>query len=1111
MAKKCDLGNEVLSEIEQIMEDEFKENEHAVETVVPKVGKYKEFYRNLREFIISNANDDNIGLESVESYIRAQYSGNEEKRMQLAVKLRSILNANPVLLAMFQEEMMVQIGQISNANPMDFVKDGQVILENLPVPVLTYLLNHAMEFTGAKQFLNPFVKRKKGAVGFVRGQLDRISLNLGTPRTNRFKDTTGAVFTMYQAAQEYVSNVSKNISRYLSKDIRGKRNYGIDDVFENIKNLALIIPKSNTKTRDALSRVFTRYMQGEIIIKNGKMYMHQSWSPVYDSKGNIMRYPETNDIMYDWANTIPIEEAMPNLNFNVNQFALAFEREKVRAAKIYKEIWTNTIKTYQKQETDLLRILKKSYFPAGTDINTIRKIIFKEEWKPLVAKEFHERIEFLRDTFTQYSLFEPFLYQGQAQVPVKGKNKNAWPIMYHSPLMMVEWMQKEEAAKVAVVAAENEYGEDPSSANKLALKEARSRLKYRTRQMDRMAGIAINSINDSKVITRGQAATFKSITNDFDLSGPMKRDDESVIYDYLRANASQIARNELINKLLMSYALAGNNAVVKDEVIQLWKTTMNRMDVKSQGITPLDTSPANISRWINWAGKSFKIQVSPHQVDLMLKRFSQWFTALKLGGVSTAEVNATAAILKMNQYSAKRLAEAMDEYDNNTALWDELIAESGILSFGDFFSKGLISNLTGTHEIAERDAKEMVRTYFIYYKEKETLGNVQAEINLRAAIGGIVKNIPSIKRLKQVNKALYRQKMNAHVSKFANFAITKEFRNLQVVRTLPDVLFDKGQDIIEWWSRFTLQMASMPTMGETEKNMRSHSFLIAALSLRDKSFFKGDFSNLSENERKMIINYGRVITDLLDFGLSQQSVGRIYRGSFGSLRGRFKFWATQKWRFDLNVVKNYYRSIANVNRGDSFDWKAMGKMGKTFIKMIPHWFTLGTTASSTLKKMRADSHIEAQYAHFMAYSVPMTLLLDIFLFGPLGRKAYLRLVSPFFASKGFYKKAAGLSSDMISLFLSLPLMFGMALKGDTGDDEDEWGDIFDRLLRSSYEGFGTAWFISFLEFNFSLTQDDDEMKLKKAQEFMNINVPAGTEKLMDIKKIMQATDDILED
>ena len=189
----------------------------------------------------------------------------------------------------------------------------------------------------------------------------------------------------------------------------------------------------------------------------------------------------------------------------------------------------------------------------------------------------------------------------------------------------------------------------------------------------------------------------------------------------------------------------------------------------------------------------------------------------------------------------------------------------------------------------------------------------------------------------------------------------------------------------------------------------------------------------------------------------------------------------------------------------------MGKMGKTFVKMIPHWFTLGTTAPSTLKKMRADNHIEAQYAHFMAYSVPMTLLLDIFLFGPLGRKAYLRLMSPFLASKGVYKKAAGLSSDMVSIFLSLPLMIGMALKGDTGDDEEEWSDIFDRLLRSSYEGFGTAWFISFLEFNLSLAQDDDEVKLKKAQEFINTNIPAGTEKLMDIKKIMNAADDILEE
>ena len=1115
MAKeKCDLGKEVFSEIEQIMEDEFKEKEHKVETVISTPPKYKQFYKNLREYLISNAKEDMIGLESVTDYIDRQYSGNEAERLKLATQLRSLFNKYPTLRQMLHPQMILQVTMVSNYNMKEFyTSDNRWVIENFPVPLLKYLLNHAMEYASSKQITNPFRKPKKGAIGFVRGQLDRISLNIGTPYTNRFKDTTGAVFTMYQASQEFVGNISKNISRYLNKDIRGDRKYGLNDVFLKIKNLALAIPKSTESTKDELARVFTRYMQGQVIIKNGKMYHYQSWVPVRDKDGRIMRYPDTNDVMYDWADPVPIEEAMPNLDFKINNRIIStFESQKIRASKIYKEIWTNTIKDYQRQEKELLRILKKSYFPKGTDLNTVRKIIFEEDWKKYVDSAFHERIQFLKETFTEYSLFEPFLYAGQAQVPQKGKNKNAWPIKYHVPLMKHEWLIKEQEAINNVTTAENEYADDPTSENEAILNEAKSILKYRRRQANRMLGIADNSINDAKVLTRGQAASFKSITNDFDLAGPMKRDDESLIYDYLRDNASQIARNDLINKVLIAYALDGDNLIDKDEVIELWKTTMNRTDTQSKGVLGLDMSPANLSRWINWAGKRFKISISPSRLDSMLKRISQWFTFLKLAGVSTAEVNATAAILKINQFSEKALKTAIEEYNANPALWDDLIAESGILSFGDFFSKGLVSNLTGTHELADRNAKNVVLAYLTYYKEVSRLGRAQAEKNLKASIEIEVKTIPSISRLKQLDKALRADRINAMVSKLANFAITKEFKNLQVIETLPDIIFDKGATFLERWSSYTLNSASLPTMGGTEKNMRTQSFVMAALRLRDKGIFRGDFFNMSDRQRREIINTGRLYSDLLDFGLSQQSVGRIFRGSFGSLRGRFKFWATQKWRFDLDILRNYYRSLADPNRGKSIDWKAFYQMGKTFIKFIPDMFFFGTTAGSKLKKLKADNHIAAQYAHFMAYSVPMTILLDVFLFGPLIRKGAGRIVGqfmPFISSKGLYKHAAGFSSDMITIFLSLPILF--ALKGDTGDDEEETRDFFDRLFRASWEGFGTAYAISVAELVWTLLQEDEDQKLDKSQEFLNKNVPAGTEKLLNIRRAMNTMDDILEE
>ena len=167
-------------------------------------------------------------------------------------------------------------------------------------------------------------------------------------------------------------------------------------------------------------------------------------------------------------------------------------------------------------------------------------------------------------------------------------------------------------------------------------------------------------------------------------------------------------------------------------------------------------------------------------------------------------------------------------------------------------------------------------------------------------------------------------------------------------------------------------------------------------------------------------------TEYLDYGLSQQSVGKASRGAIGSFLNRFKFWFQQKFGWDLRLFKYGAQSLKDIEHLSTrkMDYRMIGRLMKEI----------------------------GSHAYRPAKIGPLTVLFDVVFMGPVLGKALKRFMPAYKENRAMYSLATGMGSNLITLVISMPWIIGSALyHGFDDDDEDNY--LFD-VIRNTWVGAG---------------------------------------------------------
>ena len=1061
MAEKCKIGEKHMKDLKEHTDNVSSRNENTTFNLLGISERMKGLYNRVRTRIVNAPDQRKYGDKLISDIIREEMKGSEAERAEIIIKFMALFNQDELLAAKLKDFYYLEISRLSKQFFLSrdetnrvISPDKNIVLENLPMPVLKVLYGETVAFLNVENsILNPFSKTHKGKEkGYIKGWIGKRVLRIGTPFRNKYRDLTGGLIVMTEASMNYVSEVAKNIVQYMQAPISKttKRNYGFDDIFRMVKRLADLVP-SQPNGYITIVRLFNMRMHGRAFVgKDGQFYVHTKWAPVTKDDGENVYYYVSGDVMFNWSDPVPASEfweseypAETNITFTPSMM-IKFDKEVERARKLYSEIFDNHQKQAQLQKRDLLIEFAK-FFPPGVDAKDVAKILFEEEGMEMLDSKQRADIQFLKDNFLQYGIFEVFLDQGHVPDPARKKNQNAWPTRFPDHSFMLNWT-------LEIARLESELEVALAENNPKDIKNAKAKLRYYNKQFDRMTGSNVDSQGGSRVMPRSTAMFMKRITNAF--SHTNARTDESVIYDYLRHNATILARNDLIIKMLRAWRMANGNKLVQDEIMETWKTTMHLPDVKSTGISGIPYSVESVTRFINRIGIGrFKLNISTRFIDRIFRSASNYLTGAKLGGRTTAVKNSTAIAQKTMMYSWKTVQDAMRIYNEHQDLFDSMISRSGALSYGDFFSKGLVSNLSGDHELDRENTWRVVQIYFKYFKEskmaqkkKGGMTEAKAQANLQERLGVPLQYIPSLQNLKKINRELYSKRLLEMTAKFANRAITLEYKNLKHVDSIPDALIWKVQNMMEFSNEFQLHAAGMPTMGGTEGSLRSLSFVMGVLKLQEMGHIRTAIDELTGTQLSDAIRFGRIYAEFLDFALSQQGVGAASRGAVGSFLNRFKFWMQQKFGWDLRVLKYGYESFKSLEHlsNQTMDWSALAKTAKT---VVTHAYK-----PTKIRALMADNPQAAALINFITLVGPLTVLMDIVFAGPVMGRALKRFMPAYRENRSMYSLATGMGSNLITLVISLPWILGASLAhADWDDGVEEW---LETMIRNTWVGAG---------------------------------------------------------
>ena len=304
-----------------------------------------------------------ISDKSLQRKINQDYKGKEAERNYLLTKLAAILDANPGIRKMIQEEAALamlkterktliskgvenrkaEIARLPKLKDSYNAKETKIIkdfadknkIQYKPYePAKSILQKIQLQYAGVSYSdlsigsLRLLLGKAQDIVQngngnkLGRGVIGKLRVELLTARGLGKYDYTGAIANMAEGVINYTQNITRHINRFTEKNQFGdtsfdklskKRNYGIDKIYENVQALGDRV--LDLELREALDfndeyviDFFQRILAGWVKWDGTQYKIASTYDVSLDDDGNVRRYESTGDPIYEYQNFVTFDE-----------------------------------------------------------------------------------------------------------------------------------------------------------------------------------------------------------------------------------------------------------------------------------------------------------------------------------------------------------------------------------------------------------------------------------------------------------------------------------------------------------------------------------------------------------------------------------------------------------------------------------------------------------------------------------------------------------------------------------------------------------------------------------------------------------------------------------
>jgi len=598
---------------------------------------------------------------------------------------------------------------------------------------------------------------------------------------------------------------------------------------------------------------------------------------------------------------------------------------------------------------------------------------------------------------------------------------------------------------------------------------------------DSQDGYSYDNDTQQPIIPLSDQKYFKRLSNAFN---PLEADQTKASYTtYLKGAMQAIQRNLLAAKYIEAVTLLyekSPDGVVDDKVVEHLnnmftvpfnnpKTYMSFMGMKFSSES-LSNSVLN----------KHTFNIKEENIQNAISTITSFLTFKHIGGFKGAITNLGGAVKHLQKAGVEKFSDGMRIWNReirkgteNTG-YKELIANSGVIDFNDFFSDSMVSSLVKDNienENAQLILGEMLSHYnrtrnlrvvkknFIKKdkmkdkKFEDSYNLMQANIeqhlydsrSLRKKDEGTV--ILDEKRAKSRLSQLRKRRNKARAANLANASINAQYQITTYMNlNSKDNPFKNVFNVSKWGAQKTyskwIQFKSMGgtfTMGSTEEMIRSVAFIMGVEHAKEQGHLPlKPFSDYTQQETDKAITYGDHFSKIFNYGLSTSDVGLANYGAVGNLFGKFKYWSQQNMGDEINIIQEAFRSVRDTD--DIIKGKSK--------RLVELFRILKLTTTTGGKKLRMSNQEVATFRSFILIGGIATVISDLLIFGPIPA---LRLLK-YAGGGGSTIGARQFSSDLLSMaiFLTVRLPY-LLLSGDT--DEEEMADEFSFIARKGPFGW----------------------------------------------------------
>ena len=1145
--RDCDNYSDIISILNGY--DENDKKFVGVDLTKPSQSKFTRIVQRIGK--MQRSADSPVKQSMIKKAIIREY-GKYDVRYDLATRIVGLLEAHPGLEDIMEEyigfQTMAMEDRAKVSWSLDDIGQRKLDLYNLPKNVLNNILNE----------LQSRIRYGYGeniGKAWLKGIFGPLDAQIITPKTMTRKDSSGALFAMRKEIRDFPRKQAQQISRFTKGDYKkeyyvknsaGKkvlRTYGIEKILKNIEAIATDITKSNPefKLRNPemiLQDMFVWhnvrddfYNRRLAIDKDGNMTIATQYGAAYDENGFLIQWDKeieglkVRTAKYIFSDYIPVKEYY-NRDKNSPRYVPMdrimigrFKEETRRYEELHMNVWDFLNKEFKQAEEGYFKELKTLVPPSWTKQDLVQLLKLEDltkfnnkktgaSWSDLTEKQ-QDLLLILHKHATKYSILTPFIFNAKHEGDGLGEGRKSFPIVYN-PMkfsllwddMIAKYDAKEEEIKSTLKLPrmkKPETIEDKTLKHNLLqeLKEIQSLLKRAKWIRDRKDDYPTDMSTGTVLALGEDSKHFKHITNAFPVT--QGRSDKGAYYSYLKHNMAGLERNRLTTALIQNLKRAESPAV-QDYMLNLYKTALYHPDAASGfGVMKFDSE--------SWSQGFRKVglNISSAKIDRKTRQILSYISGTFLRGWATAGQNYTAISQKFFDMGMKRVQEAIEEYSTGGKALEDLITLSGVVDFREFFSRSLTddaNNLGGDNKNVIHMTVAMIKYWKGMEKAKTGKEKLALKKKLEDDLGKEIRSIkgkPVITPRNRLEKRLkiFRDTHRTNIlRKWVDYAINKEYEAAPYVK---NIVIKKGMRIAEIWAGF--QKRHLPTMGKTESDLRSLSFIIGVRSAMNKGYIDSmPLNQLIDSPENLdnAIAIGVNFVEMMDFGMSRQDLGQIGNSNIGAFLTGFKVWSIQKFAKDIETIRAAHQDL-KVPAKEIYDEdgkvlfsnnhinniKAIGQMLESLVRFKKY----------NQKTLRTVSPKLAAFRAWAAVQVLWTTIWDLAIMGPL---AFVPGVRTMMNQVPGMRTIGGSTSDLVSWMLLLPSI-AIALAYGEGDDDLE--KIADWYSRKTVFGFGAKWTVdTFLAMALALEEFDEEDWERMERALAPILKAPGTGALWSIGK-----------